>query len=199
MMEPALAQATDGSVVVAPPGWERLPNGEDMWRVHPPEARRKRVAGRAMLICKVAAAGRLTDCRTDFVEPAGYGFGEAALKLAPIFRLRMNIDGQSTAGGTMHIPVRFAPSKPTLPVELAALCYGYAERLAAANPASAGAERRRRYWRYRYPDALKEAGEKVDPSQAMAEARAREALRSAELREADPRRRCESLVPGPEG
>lgn len=199
MMEVILAQAAIQPVVVEPSSWERLPTGEELWNAYPRDARRKRIAGRAMLICKVAAAGRLADCTTDFVEPHGFGFGAAALKVAPIFRMHSSLDGASTIGGTVHIPVVFAVSKPPYPIELAAICYGYAERLASGGQTSPGAERAARYWRYRFPRLLREGGDKTDPATAMAEARAREALRPVELREADPRRRCDGLVPGPEG
>lgn len=196
MMEVILAQAAIQPVVVEPSSWERLPTGEELWNAYPRDARKKRIPGRAMLICKVTAAGRLADCTTDFVEPHGFGFGAAALKVAPIFRMRSTFNGASTVGGTVHIPVVFAVSKPAYPIELAAICYGYAERLASAGQASREVERASRYWRYRFPRLLREAGDMSDPAQAMAQARAREALRPAELREVDPRRRCEGLVPG---
>lgn len=198
MMDLILAQAAPQSVVIGGSGWERKPTGEQLWNAYPREARGKRIAGRAMLICKVEAAGRLTDCTTDFVEPAGFGFGAAALKVAPIFRMQTRFNGRPTVGSTVHIPVIFAPSKPAFPIELAAICYAYAQRLAAEAQPSPGAERAARYWRYRFPGLLKEAGHKADPANAMAEASAQEALRPAELREVDPRRRCEGLVPGPE-
>lgn len=60
----------------------------------PPEARRQRVAGRSEVSCVVRADTRLEDCRVVREQPAGFGFGEAAVRVAEgYFRFRPPTDG----------------------------------------------------------------------------------------------------------
>ncbi len=88
--------------------WVRLPVAEDMHRVYPPEARRDNVKGRAVMVCGVTAQGRLLDCAVSDETPANYGFGAAALRLAPYFRVGpTTAEGLPTAGGTITVPVVF--------------------------------------------------------------------------------------------
>jgi TonB family protein len=77
---PALAQAkTD---------WSQIPTGADFARYYPKDAADQNISGRAILDCDVNAAGTLTDCRTVEETPVGYGFGDAALKLSGLFRMK---------------------------------------------------------------------------------------------------------------
>lgn len=58
--------------------------------------------------CRVVADGRMNACVILTEEPPGYGFREAALKLAPKFRLHPALpDGTPVKGGTIKIPLRF--------------------------------------------------------------------------------------------
>ena len=59
-----------------------VPNAEARFLYFPGEARQKRVEGRATVVCRVQADGRLADCRSKAEEPANYGFGEATVRLA---------------------------------------------------------------------------------------------------------------------
>jgi len=115
--------------VITQPDWLAKPTGADMSRFYPPAAAASRIEGRAVLHCRVAATGELTDCAVTGEDPPGAGFAQAALDLAPLFRMRpMTRDGVPVSGGRINIPIRFglpalAPTGP-LTLETALECYG---------------------------------------------------------------------------
>lgn len=105
-IEPA-ATGGPGSAITAPE-WIRRPTGNDMARVYPQRAARSAVNGLATTFCGVTKAGTLTDCKVIEEAPGGAGFGEAALKLMPLFLMRPETrDGAPVEGGTVRIPIRF--------------------------------------------------------------------------------------------
>ncbi|THD68547.1 hypothetical protein, partial [Phenylobacterium sp.] len=62
------------------PSWLRKPTGDEMAGVYPDGALRREISGTATLVCTVAAAGTVHDCRVGTETPAGAGFGPAAQK-----------------------------------------------------------------------------------------------------------------------
>ena len=93
--------------ITAPP-WRSRATGDDVAKVYPREARRQRVNAQVTMECSVDAAGRMAACDILDEQPAGYGFSEAALKLAPRFRLHATLpDGTPVEGGRIKIPLRF--------------------------------------------------------------------------------------------
>jgi TonB family protein len=105
---PAMASAAD---------WAALPNGDQMRAVYPAFAMEHAVEGRATLACQVATGGAMQNCSVAAESPQGFGFGDAALKLAPLFRLA------GDGGGDVRIPIRFSvPDGPAnSPEDLARL------------------------------------------------------------------------------
>ncbi len=88
--------------------WAQHPQAGDIEREYPKAARKAREPGVVKLTCKATAEYRLDACVVASEEPAGLGFGEAALKLTPKFKLRKVVDGKPIATGTIvTVPIRF--------------------------------------------------------------------------------------------
>jgi periplasmic protein TonB len=77
-------------------------------RVYPPAAASRALDARVQLDCVADGAGRLESCAVASEEPAGSGFGAAALKLRTIYAMRpLLADGRSVAGGRVRVEVTF--------------------------------------------------------------------------------------------
>ncbi len=103
---PDPAPAAAGAL--AQPAWRQRATGEDLARVYPRQAARRRVEGIAMVTCTVTKEGDMAGCRVEQEAPMGEGFGEAALKLMPKFRMHpLTRNGLSVEGGVVRIPIQF--------------------------------------------------------------------------------------------
>src|SRR6185503_5853162 len=102
---------------------------EDMANYYPKAAAAANVEGQATIACRVTKEGTLSECRVAEESPPGQGFGEAALGLATLFKMRpMTRDGAPADGGKINIPIRFRlPRPPAAPepltLETALECY----------------------------------------------------------------------------
>jgi periplasmic protein TonB len=110
----AVASPARGETAVEPaaaptkPVWLRKPKGEDIARVYPARALRETKSGAAVMRCGVTADGRQSDCTVIAEDPVGWGFGEAALRLVPLFKMRLPTkDGVPQVGGMINIPIGF--------------------------------------------------------------------------------------------
>lgn len=94
--------------MVTRPDWARKPTGDDMARYYPDRAQRMEVNGRATISCTVNARGTLEGCSVTSENPADYGFGDAAMKLSRLFKMKpKTLDGAPVDGGQISIPIVF--------------------------------------------------------------------------------------------
>jgi len=106
----AVAATAAASQVQPPPyrpDWLRRPSGDDVASVYPMNAQRRGVSGRGEIACLVAADGRVYDCKVLSEEPAGFGFGDAALRLARYFQMRPGYEPGNPDRPHVNIPIRF--------------------------------------------------------------------------------------------
>ncbi len=94
--------------VISNPDWSARPNGDDMARYYPDRAQRLEKSGTVVLQCLVTAKGGVSGCAVVSEDPADFGFGEAALKLSRLFRMKPRTeDGQAVDGAIVRIPIAF--------------------------------------------------------------------------------------------
>lgn len=110
------ALAQDAAKPIRKPVWDELPPAEAVDKAYPTVAYNQAIGGKVVLSCKVLDTGRLEACTAKSETPTDQGFAEAALSLAPGFKMRATTEeGQATAGGTVRIPIEFSPPpSPTI-------------------------------------------------------------------------------------
>ncbi len=90
------------------------PSAEAFAHYYPPRAAAERLDGRVLVECATTADGRLSQCHVLEESPAGYGFGEAAIRLSVLYRLRTaTSDGSAlVSGASIRLPITFrAPAR----------------------------------------------------------------------------------------
>ena len=89
--------------------WVRQPTAPPHERALPQRGNNAGVSGRVTLSCSVTASGSVTGCSVASESPSGYGFGRAALGLAPSFEMRpRTVDGAPVEGARVSIPLVFS-------------------------------------------------------------------------------------------
>ncbi|WP_309605852.1 TonB family protein [Phenylobacterium sp.] len=93
--------------LVTRPVWSTLPSAADFQASFPKTANGVNEV-RVALVCSATSAGLLTGCAVDREEPAGQGYGQGALALAPKFRVGpWSLDGLPTSGARVRVPIRY--------------------------------------------------------------------------------------------
>lgn len=93
---------------ITDPDWRKPKNVDNPLRFYPEAAQRRGIEGGAIISCVVDAAGALHDCAVLEETPAGWGFGEAAMRMSVLFTMKpKSRSGQSVEGGVVRIPLRF--------------------------------------------------------------------------------------------
>jgi TonB family protein len=159
-----------GPSVITMPDWLNKPSAEDLARFYPKAASKKGLDGRATIRCSVNAEGLLVDCAAISEDPAGEGFGDAAVAMASKFKMRpMTKDGVPVTGGIVRIPMRFVLPKPEpIPTLAVAMrCYGFAAAQAEATPTSP--EVQLRFYGWRFLVEVKSVPQKNRPSELEAQ------------------------------
>jgi hypothetical protein len=86
--------------------WRKRPNGDDMARYFPIEARNRELPGWVIIECLTEEKGDLKDCQVLNETPTGVGFGDAGLALAKFFKLdARKMAPELLAGGVLTIPI----------------------------------------------------------------------------------------------
>lgn len=103
--------ASGGSAIAAAEAdWARRPSLADLARFYPEAATKGAVSGDVTLVCRVDRQGALSSCDIAAETPAGYGFGQAALKIAQSYGMRPERAARwATGDRRVLLPVAFRP------------------------------------------------------------------------------------------
>lgn len=89
------------------PQWVRLPDAEAFSAVFPVKAMNDGQDGHVVLQCEILATGALEGCAVIEETPKDYGFGAAALALAPHFLLKPGKQDGKATRSAVRIPIGF--------------------------------------------------------------------------------------------
>lgn len=87
--------------------WLRMPGRADIDRAYPGGAARRGISGSVMLVCR-AAPVTLVVCRVESEEPAGLGFGKAAVSAARWFTI---LPQTGSAPREVKVRIDFVPPR----------------------------------------------------------------------------------------
>jgi protein TonB len=86
---------------------ERCPQGR-LTHYYPPNAQAQGRTGSVVMKCRVTQEGTVDECVVVSEDPPGYGFGEAALKMSCLFKMKpKTVNGSPVGGAEVTIPLKF--------------------------------------------------------------------------------------------
>jgi len=94
------------------------PTRAQIQAAYPARALSDGVDGVAVIDCIASAKGALSGCKIAGERPAGYGFGAAALDLAPDYQLKPRLLDGDPISAEVRFPVPFQAQDPAAPLEL---------------------------------------------------------------------------------
>ncbi|WP_337185674.1 TonB family protein [Phenylobacterium sp.] len=104
----AVQPTSESAREIPDPVWGPLVKPGNPLRFYPKAAMKRGVEGRAILRCIVEATGALRDCVVAQETPPGEGFGEAAIRMSVMFRVKpLTASGAPSEGGIVTLPIRF--------------------------------------------------------------------------------------------
>lgn len=77
----------DPKIIIREPQWTQRPTPAQIAQLKPAASADFKLSAVASLWCVAQADGSLGACQIDWQDPPGMGFGEAAMKAAPLFRM----------------------------------------------------------------------------------------------------------------
>lgn len=89
------------------PDWVKTPSARDLEAVWPAAALKSGIGGKATIACIVTIQGTLRACRIESEDPAGSGFGGAAMALSAQFVLKPALKGGAPVEAPVRIPITF--------------------------------------------------------------------------------------------
>ena len=96
--------------------WAQKPNEDQIWWAYPSAAVNVRASGKVVLTCGVTTAGATKDCQVVSEDPAGLGFGGAAVALSAQFLFTPRTVCGQPVESSARIPINFRPPEGLPPV-----------------------------------------------------------------------------------
>ena len=88
----------------------RIPNGDELAEYYPDVAQRESKTGTSTIKCVVTPRGSLTNCQVLSESPAGYGFGQASVRMARVFKIKPATRDGKPVEGTITLPDPLDPA-----------------------------------------------------------------------------------------
>ncbi|MCX7586930.1 TonB family protein [Phenylobacterium sp. 58.2.17] len=161
-------RSVQDDAAITRPEWSEEPSPKARWGAYPGVGKVLAIGGYAVLKCRVDDMGLLAGCQVVVDSPKGLGFGDAALSLAPAYRLAPSLMAQGAAGEPILVFSPFPVLR--LPDAASAARLPLTQSLAALQLAKDEADDVRARGRAKFAGALTEDGMATSPPEAAAAA-----------------------------